>query len=93
MLVGDGLSLFDSTSEKTGGVQVEIEQVVLGFAIVRVQRNGLFETLAGFRRMHAGHEPAAGFRAAPPGAAQPKFVIGIVRGKSDGLLEGSVACL
>ena len=87
MLLARASAFSNSTAQKTWRVQVEIEQVVLGFAIVRVQGHCLFKILAGFGCMHAGHQPAAGFRAPSPSAAEPKFVLGIGGRNCESLLK------
>src|SRR5579863_5645447 len=66
---GDGLGLVEAAAVKTRGIEVEIEQVVLGFVVARIQSNCFFEILAGLGGVDTGHQPTARLGAPSPSAA------------------------
>ena len=51
--VGERLGFIQSAAEKARRVEIEIEQIVLGFAVVRVEGDGFLKTLSGFGCMDA----------------------------------------
>src|ERR1700733_3955379 len=81
------LGLFDATAEKDGSIQIVGKQIVFGFPVVRVKRDGLFKTLSRFGSMGSCGQPATGFRAPSPGAAEPKFVFGVRWRDGEGLFK------
>jgi len=81
-----GIGFVESAAQEAGRVEVEIEQIVPGLAIMRVERHGFFEALACSARVDDGEWRTA-FRATSPGTAQPKFNFGTGRGSCKSLFE------
>ena len=78
--------LLDAAPEDPGSVEIVIEQIVLSFAVMRVERDGLLEGLVGLLRV-SNRQKSTVFRAATPRPAQPKVRLRTVGSQLDTFLE------
>ena len=66
---GQRFGFFEAAAQKTGRVQIKVEQIAGGFPIFRIQRHAVFERLARFGRIPGRRKRICHFRPASVGSS------------------------